>query len=259
MHLGFLRKKPHLQTPLSYITVGNTALEFEGTTSVPVKGKGKSKQITGTFTISASGKFLPMQLIYAGKTKRCHLQGIKFPSEFDITHLENHWSNEILARQHITEVIMPYAKQQGKELRLPDDHKCLLIFDVFKGQTTDAHLQFLDENNFVYMFVPPNQINHFQPSDMNVNSHAKTFLKEKFQRCYAQQVQKELDSGKNIYQVDIETKLSIIKPICAPWSISLYDKFFNSNEMVIKAFQMASITEALKNENMEEDDPFSYL
>ena len=109
------------------------------------------------------------------------------------------------------------------------------------------------------MFVPPNQINHFQPSDLNVNSHAKTFLKEKFQRCYAQQVQKELDSGKNIYQVDIETKLSIIKPIYAPWIISLYDKFCNSNEMVIKAFQMASITEALKNENMEEDDPFSYL
>ena len=34
------------QTPLSYIIVGNTTLEFEGATSVPVKGKGKSKQIT---------------------------------------------------------------------------------------------------------------------------------------------------------------------------------------------------------------------
>ena len=111
------------QTPLSYISVGNTALEFEGATLVPVKGKGKSKQITGTFTISASGKFLPMQLIYAGKTERFHPQGIKFPSEFDVTHSENHWSNEILARLQVTEVIMPYAKQRRKELGLSDDHK----------------------------------------------------------------------------------------------------------------------------------------
>ena len=247
------------QNPLSYITVGNTTLKFESATSVPVKGKGKSKQITGTFTLSASEKFLPMQLIYAGKTERCHPQGIKFSSDFDVTHSENHWSNEILTRQHVTEVIMPYAKQQCKKLGLSDDYKCLLIFDVFKGQTTDAHLQVLDKNNFVYVFVPPSLTNHFQPLDLNVNTHAKTFLKEKFQQGCAQQIQKELDSGQNIYQVNTETKLWTMKLIHAHWIISLYDKFSNSDEMVIKPFQMASITEALTNENMEDDDPFSHL
>ena len=78
------------QTPLSYITVGNNTLEFEGTKSVPVKGKGKGKQITGTFTVSATGRFLRMQLIYAGKTNRCHPQGIEFPPGFDVTHSHNH-------------------------------------------------------------------------------------------------------------------------------------------------------------------------
>ena len=58
-------------------------------------------------------------------------------------------------------------------------------------------------------------------------------------------MQKELDSGKNIYQVDIETKLSTKKPIHARWIIRLYNKFRNSDEMVIKAFQVASITETL--------------
>ena len=246
------------QTPLSYITVGNTTLEFEGAIWVPVREKGKSKQITGTFTISASGKFLPMHLIDAGKTERSHPEGIKSPSEIDVTHSENHWSNEILACQHVTEVIIPYAKQQRKELGLSVDHKCLPIFEVFKGQTTDAHLQFLDEK-FAYVFVPPNLTNHCQPLDLNVNSHAKTFLKEKFQQWCAQQVQKELDSGRIIYQVDIETRLSIMKPTHARWIIRLYDKFRNSDEMVINAFQMASITEALTNENMEEDDPLSHL
>ena len=78
------------QTPLSYITVGNKTSEFEGATSVPVKGKWKNKQVAGTFTVLASGKFLPIQLICAAKTERSYLQGIKFRSELDVTHSENH-------------------------------------------------------------------------------------------------------------------------------------------------------------------------
>ena len=53
------------QTPLSYMCTSNTALEVCGSKSVPTVGKGKQKQITGTFTVSADGDFLPMQLIYA--------------------------------------------------------------------------------------------------------------------------------------------------------------------------------------------------
>ena len=48
------------QMPLSYSTVGNNTLEFEGARSVPVKGKEEGKQITETFTVSATGLFLPM-------------------------------------------------------------------------------------------------------------------------------------------------------------------------------------------------------
>ena len=80
------------QTSLSYITVENNTLEFEGRKSVPVKGKGK-----GTFAISATARFLPIQPIYAGKTKRHHPQGIKFPSGFDVTHSLKDWSNDELA------------------------------------------------------------------------------------------------------------------------------------------------------------------
>ena len=62
------------QTPLSYITVGNTTLEFSGAESVPLKGKGKGKQITGTFSVTADGKFLPVQLIYAATLKASDFQ-----------------------------------------------------------------------------------------------------------------------------------------------------------------------------------------
>ena len=44
------------QTQLSYNTVGNEILEFEGPSWDPVEVKGKSKQITRTFTVSVKGK-----------------------------------------------------------------------------------------------------------------------------------------------------------------------------------------------------------
>ena len=56
------------QTPLAYICVSNHTFHKNGASSVPLAGKDEKKQITGTFTVSKSGYFLPMQLIYEGKT-----------------------------------------------------------------------------------------------------------------------------------------------------------------------------------------------
>ena len=248
------------QTPLSYITVGNSTLEFEGATSVPVKGKGKGKQITGTFTVSATGRFLPMQLIYAGKTDRCHPIGIEFPRGFHITHSPNHWSNEELAIQHISEIVIPYVEKMKEELGLPSDQKSLLIYDVFKGQTTERYKEFIQENDLVNVHVPPNLTQKFQPLDINVNGVAKGFLKAEFQKWYTDQIQKQLDDGKGVYEVDIDTRLTRMKPIHARWIISLYDKLRNSEQLIENGFRAASILEALDpQKDFGDEDPFKHL
>ena len=59
------------QTPLSYVSPGKYTFNMKGAKHVPIKGVDDKRQITATFAVSASGDFLPMQLIYAGKTKRC--------------------------------------------------------------------------------------------------------------------------------------------------------------------------------------------
>ena len=64
------------QTPLSYICSPNHTLHFRGAKIVPLVGKGKKKQITGIFTCTKSGLFLPMQLVYEGKTDRYHPRDI---------------------------------------------------------------------------------------------------------------------------------------------------------------------------------------
>ena len=77
--------------------------------------------------------FLSVQMIFQGKTEKCHPH-VSFPSDWHITHMDNHWSNEntiIDYLQHII-IIIPYVERTRKNLRLDARHPALVIFDVFK-------------------------------------------------------------------------------------------------------------------------------
>ena len=120
------------QIPLLYLCSPRHTLHFKGVKSVPLVGKGKSKQITGTFSCINSGIFLPMQLIYQGKTNHCHPTGIEFPERFNITHAKNHWSNEDKVIEHLQPIIFPFATSKRAKLDLKEEQKYLLIFYGFK-------------------------------------------------------------------------------------------------------------------------------
>ena len=59
------------QTALPYVCTRKRTYHIQGASNVPLVGRGKKKQITGTFTITMTGQFLPLQLIYQGTTDRC--------------------------------------------------------------------------------------------------------------------------------------------------------------------------------------------
>ena len=58
------------QTPLKYVPVGNETFAPRGETSVTIEGSSDKRSITGKFAFSLHGGFLPMQLIYGGKTSQ---------------------------------------------------------------------------------------------------------------------------------------------------------------------------------------------
>ena len=168
----------------------------------------------------------------------------------------NHWSNEEKCIEHIEKIIVPYVNAKRDELRLNKDHKALLIFDVFKGQKTEGFLACLEKQNLVAVYVPANMTRYFQPPDLTINGVAKSFLKEKFAKWYADQVTTQLSGGTEVYAIDIKMQLSALKPIHARWLISLYDHFRNQKELIKKAFEKAGINEALTQE-LESEDPFA--
>ena len=248
------------QTPLSYVCTRDHTLHFKGDSSVPLKGKGKTKQITGTFAVLKFELFLPMQIIYEGKTTRCLPKNVEFPEGFNVTFTPNHWSNEEKVIEYLNEIIFPYCEAKREELDLPPDQKALLIYDVFKGQKTDRVYDLVEENDCVSRYGPNNLTDQFQPLDLITKNMAKKFLNDKSEQWYADQISSQLDGGLDIYDVDVKTTLTVMKPIHARWLIGLYDYLRNNPDSHKKGFKLAGIDEALDAEfEIEPEDPFHDL
>ena len=72
--------------------VGNSTLAPRGEASVTIEGSADKRMITGTFGITLHGEFLPIQLIYGGKTAQS-LPRYKFPKDFSLSVNPKHFSN----------------------------------------------------------------------------------------------------------------------------------------------------------------------
>ena len=72
------------QTRSKYVTVAQTTLAKKNSKSEVIAGGSRKCPITATFTVSFDGTFLPMQLIYGGKTTKS-LPKFKFASSFSLS------------------------------------------------------------------------------------------------------------------------------------------------------------------------------
>ena len=160
----------------------------KGVKSVAIAGSAYKRSITETFVITLNEDFLPLQLIYGGKTKQI-LPWYKSPHSFSLSVNPNHFSNTEESIKIINEIVIPYV-MRGRENLENGSLPALLILDVFKGQMTSEVTNLLLKNNIFIVTVPSNMTHLFQPLDLTVNGHCKVFLKRKFTQWFAQQFDK---------------------------------------------------------------------
>ena len=231
------------QTALNYVPVTPWTMEEEGAKRVEILAKDDKRQITAVFCGSMTGDFLPLQLIYEGKTNRC-LPQFDFPSAWHVTHSDNHWSNEITMKQYFEKIILPYVNEKRKELQLSSDHPALLIFDNFKAQTTSSILKLLDSHKLDIVLLPANCTDRLQPLDLSVNKSAKDFLRSQFQSWYAKKLHAQLQE-QSTEVIPIDLKLSAMKPLSAQWMESMFLYFKNNPSIVRNGFKEAGIVNCL--------------
>eukprot|EP00794_Sanderia_malayensis_P006691 gene6691-7447_t len=231
------------QTPSKYVPVGNTTLAQKNSCNVIVAGSSDKRTITATFAITLRGDFLPMQLIYGGKTNQS-LPRYKFPQSFCLSVNPKHYSNTEESLKFINKVLVPYIKQERASNKLAADHKALVIMDVFTGQMTSEVLALFMEHNICIVNVPPNMTKYYQPLDLTVNGYAKRFTKNKFNEWYAQQITRQLQEGNKLENVDVKLRLSTLKPLHAGWLVALYNEMTSAK--VKKSLAVDGVQQGLK-------------
>ena len=203
--------------------------------------------INATFSITLTGEFLPIQLIYGGKTKKGIL-AVSFPSEFVMSANEKHYNSEREALNMLENVIIPYVEKQRVSLNLDFAHPTPLIMDVFKGQMTYAVRELLNKNHIHLEKVTENLTCLFQPLDVQggPNGYLKRFMKKKFALWYSDQGIRALDEGKDIKGVNISLELSIVKPLHAKWLIEMYNHmtFSEGRDVCLRGWKVAGILDA---------------
>jgi hypothetical protein len=98
------------------------------------------REITVLLTISLTGDLISPQVIYAGKTPRCH-PDVNIPPGWNLTHSVSHWSNHNTMLEYIEKILDAYMVRQREQLGLSPDAPGLCIFDVFAAHRCDEFLQ----------------------------------------------------------------------------------------------------------------------
>ena len=147
----------------------------------------------------------------------------------------------------VTEIVVSYVENQRKELQKPDQ-AALLILDVFRGQITEDVTSLLQKHNILLVLVPNNMTHMFQPLDLTVNKHCKTFLKNLFSEWYSRQIENVLPLGKKIEDVNIQFRLTTLKPLQAKWLLEFYNHITSKTgaEIILNGWKAAGIYDVLK-------------
>ena len=111
-----------------------------------------------------------MELIYAGKTKKC-LPRVQFPSSFSLSFKPKHYSNEKESAKVLNTIDILYITKKREKLFLNEGQAVLLIMDVFKVQMINPVLKVLWNNNILLQSVLANCTYLFQPLDVQSNSN----------------------------------------------------------------------------------------
>ena len=245
------------QTGLNIVPASHWTLEQKGARRAELIGVNDKRQITAVFCGSLSGDFLPLQVIYQGKTPRCHPR-YQFPLDWDVSHTPTHWSNEETMKEYLYQILFPYVDRVREDLELDDDHPALAIFDNFSAQVTPNIMQLLAKHNIHVVTLPPNCTNRLQPMDLTVNKAAKDFLKRKFTSWYAQQVAVQLkgqDINDDDFQVQpVDLSMAAMKHIGARWLEEMHSYVKDNPQLIVNGFMKAGIPQAIDLFYEEESD-----
>ena len=245
------------QTGIHIVPSSSWTMDKRGVKRVEIIGANDKRQITAIFCGTIMGDFLPIQLIYQGKTARSHPK-YQFPCDWDINHSPKHWSTEDTMIAYIENIIVPYVEKVRDDL-VDREKAALVVMDNFKGQVTNKVTALLERHNIHACLLPPNTTDIMQPMDISVNKSAKAFLKNKFEAWYASEVMKQFHEKEvqDLEEMDfqpIDMSMQVMKEVGAPWLVELYEYMSENPDIIVNGFVKSGMSKAMDGVIIDSDD-----
>ena len=208
--------------------------------SVATIGGEDKRQITACIASSLDGNFLPLQLIFQGKTPRSlpTATAASIAAEVHLTQTENHWSSQQSMQDYVKKVIVPYANQQIETHRLNSDAKIILVLDVWAVHKSVEFRQFLRTHfpRIHLIFVPPNCTSKLQVADVALQRPFKHGITSRFNMWAAQQFKTQIAEG-HIVGLSESFKMKVIKPLVLQWCIDSWSELKERKELILKGWE----------------------
>ena len=244
------------QTGIRLVPSSSWTMEQRSVNRVEMVGQNDKRQITAVFCGSLQGDFLPVQLIYKGKTSRCHPH-FEFPPGWHVTHSPNHWSTEATMLQYIEHIVEPYARSV-RDMLYTATTPGLIIMDNFKGQVTEKVSSLLEKFHLHVCLLPANTTDLLQPKDISVNKPVKSFLKEQFSIWYSEQLFKQFEDQSDVPLEDVtvdpvDLSLGNMKNIGAKWLVEAAKYITDNPQFTVNGFIHAGICQALDGQTADDE------
>ena len=118
------------QTAIQLVPTGQGTMNQAKDKVINIAHSDDKRQITAVVAASMTGECIPIQLLYQGKTARCHPK-VYFPENWDVWHSPNHWLNEEKMIRYIEKVIVTFVSSKRRALKLEPEHPALVTMDGF--------------------------------------------------------------------------------------------------------------------------------
>ena len=92
----------------------------------------------------------------------------------------------------------------------------------------------MKENHILFVRVPANMTNIFQPLDLTVNGSFKSLMKSKFTGWYSKEIGKQLEENVLIEDIEIKLKVSVLKPLHANHQLAQKSLRTNGNRLELR-------------------------
>ena len=154
------------QTPFKYALASSHTLTEKGSKHVNIAGFTYRQATAAILDIIFANNFLPMELIYGGKTARSFLR-FRFPDSFSLSANPKHFSNTEESLKLLDEIVIPYVESERRRLDLEQKQHALIILDIFRGQMIQQVINTLQGDSILIVRVPTNMAHIFQPLDLS--------------------------------------------------------------------------------------------